>query len=163
MLGMLGLSGFKMAAIAAVVAVVATIIGALYWQNSNLTAEVAVLNENNGKLEAAVSTQQAAIDAYKDAQAEWSFAFEDLQDRLLESERVAMQATEEKRRLNDLFTKHNLTALTLAKPGLIERRINSGTAGVWSVLHDLTAGSADGGRGSGAPAGETAPAEPATD
>jgi hypothetical protein len=86
-----------------------------------------------------------------------------LQERLREVEEKAIAANEEKRRLNDLFNDHDLTKLTLAKPGLIERRINSGTSDVWSVLYDLTAGSANrsfrGEEATGAPAA----AEPGTD
>jgi len=47
-------------------------------------------------------------------------------------------AEEETKRYLEIFKKHDLTKLARAKPGLIELRVNSGTAEVFSSIERIT-------------------------
>ena len=132
---MFGLTGkIKMAVIAIGGIAVVTAIGAAYWHYTSLLEDNAVLRENNTKLEFAVEQQGVTIDEQSNAIDEWQAS----QDRLLsvlEGMQEAQQsATSETRRLNDAFSKRDLGALANQKPGLIERRINDGTARALRLL-----------------------------
>lgn len=70
------------------------------------------------------------------------------------------RARAETRRLNELYAKHDLTALALARPGLIERRVNAGTARVGRLLECASGLDSDDCRGGGGAAGEAGPPPP---
>lgn len=91
------------------------------------------LVEDNKRLEKDVSTYQMALDTQKvanqqslDVIEEWKQHGDLLASSLQEMQEVTGVALEESRRLNDIFSKHDLAALSLAKPGLVELRINRG-------------------------------------
>jgi hypothetical protein len=90
------------------------------------------------ELEVALAVEQEAVRTLQ-AQAE------ELQADLKEQGRVAQRASAEARRLNAIFAEHDLTRLALAKPGLVERRVNDGTARVGRVLVCLTTPDCDDG------------------
>lgn len=87
----------------------------------------AQLRESNVALEAAIAEQRWATETALEAVDEWQQAFDRLQSTLEQYRQVQLQANSEVRRLNELFAEHDLGALARARPGLIERRINSGT------------------------------------
>lgn len=109
-----------------VLAVLATV-GAGYLHYRGLLAERDVLRADRIRLEAAVGAQEATILAQEEALGEWQRSQRLLATRLEEMARVARDATDETRRLNDLFTQHDLGALAVARPGLVERRIDAGS------------------------------------
>lgn len=91
------------------------------------------LVEDNKRLEKDVSTYQMALDTQKaanqqslDVIEEWKQHGDLLASSLQEMQEVTGVALEESRRLHDIFSKHDLAALSLAKPGLVERRVNLG-------------------------------------
>ena len=55
--------GFKLAGLMLVV--MAAVGGVFYWYYTDTQEKMAILHENNAKLESAVSTQKQAIDSYK--------------------------------------------------------------------------------------------------
>ena len=96
----------------------------LYNQNQTLT-------ENNLKLENAVAEQQATMDAMKES-------FEKQGKALQNMSRVNAEIEQEKAEYLQIFARHNLNALAVAKPGLITKRVNNGTNKVLEGIEDDT-------------------------
>ena len=97
---------------------------------------LATLTENNAKLTIAARTNQDTIDKLtKDYEQ---------QQELNEELNVKLQASEA---YGDALAKklreHDLTMLTLKKPGLIERRVNSATKKIFEELESDTATTID--------------------
>lgn len=71
-----------------------------------------------------------------------SSAWEERAKRLAElaeeAQRVRREARREERRLNELFSEHDLAALARGKPALVERRINDGSDRVFRMLECAT-------------------------
>lgn len=123
---------------------VVTIIGLGYRHYTNLLAEREILKANNAVLETAVGTQQTTIDAQTAAIGEWDEALAELSERMNELQRVQIEATQETRRLNGLFSQHDFGRLSFQRPGLIEPRINDGSDRAIRLLECATgAGGAD--------------------
>ena len=98
----------------------------LYWQNNRLSA----LN-----------------DAFELRDAEQKAAIENLQNdftlqtnSLLELQSKNQEIEAEMSRYLDIFKRHNLSKLAIAKPGLIETRVNNGTKDVFDSIEKDTAG-----------------------
>ena len=90
------------------------------------------LTENNAKLTIVANTNQATIDQL----ANDSIIFEQLNQELI----LNLQKAEEYGdRLSKTLREHDLTRLTLQRPGLIEGRVNAATAQVFSDLESITA------------------------
>lgn len=140
MLGFLGLSQAKLIIIGVAVAVALTVIGGLYWQNRVLAGDLKTSQENNGKLVVALETQRVAVKAAQENAEEWKTAHNKLSKRIEELANAQQKAGNEARRLADIFSKHDLAKLARRKPGLIERRINSGTDDALGVLERITSG-----------------------
>tara|TARA_B110000858_G_scaffold190599_1_gene238770 strand:+ start:424 stop:807 length:384 start_codon:yes stop_codon:yes gene_type:complete len=96
-----------------------------YW----LYSENQTLKINNSKLEGAVAEQKAAIVAIQESFAKQGKSLQNLQ-------RNYNQIEQEKDQYLAIFAKHNLDKLALAKPGLIELRINNGTATVFGDIEN---------------------------
>jgi predicted nuclease with TOPRIM domain len=100
-----------------------------YYESTQAT--IAQLRENNAKLEVANETNQNTIKRME-------------QDTVLLQESIAslntdLQAAEAyKDELIQKLQKHDLSMLSLKKPGLIESRINNGTKGVFDALEALS-------------------------
>lgn len=96
-----------------------------YWlYDQNVT-----LKENNVKLEFAVEEQRAAFDAMKES-------YEKQGESLRQLSEANARIEAEKDQYLDIFRRHNLDKLALAKPGLIETRINNGTASVFEDIEN---------------------------
>ena len=99
--------------------------GASYWlYNENQT-----LKENNVKLELAVEEQKEAMEAIKQS-------YETQGKALLNMQSRNAQIEAEKAEYLDIFRRHNLNKLAEAKPGLVETRINKGTAAVFGDIEN---------------------------
>lgn len=102
--------------------------GAYYW-HSEQTIEN--LRDSNTKLEISLQSAQEEITQYV---------------KLAEAQRSALSALEEEnQKVNSeidrylaIFRRHDLNKLAEAKPGLIESRINSGTAQVFEEIENET-------------------------
>lgn len=101
---------------------------------SNMLERINGLEATKAEQELALEVQGATIAGLRQSLAEWEAAAERWQadrDRLAQT---AEAARAEARRLNDIFAEHDLTRLAIAKPGLVERRINSGTRNAGRML-----------------------------
>ena len=96
----------------------------LYNENQTLT-------QNNLKLESAVAEQQATMDAMRES-------FEKQGKALQNMSRVNAEIEQEKAEYLQIFARHNLNALAVAKPGLITKRVNNGTNKVFEGIEDDT-------------------------
>ena len=94
----------------------------LYNQNQTLSA-------NNLALEGAVEEQQAAMTAMKES-------FEKQGKSLQQMMQKNAQIEQEMNQYLDIFRRNNLNQLAIAKPGMIEKRINDGTAQVFESIEN---------------------------
>ena len=99
-------------------------LGSYYLYNQNQ-----VLSANNLALEGAVAEQQAAMDVMKDNFEKQGKALNNLASR-------NAQIEQEMNSYLDIFRRHNLNQLAIAKPGMIEKRINDGTAQVFESIEN---------------------------
>jgi len=120
----------------------------------------------NAELTAELSTTELArrVDAAKmDAQAgaiqQWKDSHDELQATLRDQERVSKDSRVEKRKLNETFRDHDLTRLAAAKPSLVERIINRGTARMQRLLVCASASARCDDNGNPIPTGETESSE----
>lgn len=144
-------SGAKMAIVAALVAAA----GALYWHYTTVVSDRNEALAKVGALEVENQVQDETITTLETRIDEWAEANKRLQEVVSEMAEAQREATAEQRRLTDVLSKHDLTALSLAKPGLLERRINSGTARIFRMFECASGGGSDCAGGSG-PAGSEA-------
>ena len=89
--------------------------GYLYYNDTQ--ARIATLNENNAKLETAVMTSEAAIDALQADYAKMAATNEQLNNEFANIRR-------QNQVLADKLSEHDLGVLGANKPGLVERVIN---------------------------------------
>ena len=151
MLGMLGLSGIKMA----LLAVLATAIAGAYWHYSIVKGERDAALVSVGALQIETQIQDQTIATLELGIDAWVAHADALRQTNEDMAKAQHAATAEQRRLNDVLSKHDLSALSVAKPGLLERRINSGTRSVLRMFECASGGRNDDCRGD-PPAGEPA-------
>lgn len=111
---------------------------------AELSAQVATLRED-------VAREKARADSFERAIDRWDQAAKD-QAKALDDFTIAQrEAGTYARELLDVLSKHDLGALAKRKPGLIENRINAGSADALRLLERATQGPAvDGGQGAAA-------------
>ena len=103
--------------------------GTYYWLTEK---RLAVLTENNAKLSIAATTNQQTIDKLSEDFEKQQVLNKELGIKLKASEAYGDNLAKKLR-------EHDLTMLTLRKPGLIERRVNSATAKILKDLESSTA------------------------
>ena len=101
-------------------------IGGYFIYQENVT-----LKANNLALEGAVEEQKQAFEIMK--------ADFELQGQALQNQqRVNAQIEAEKQQYLQIFARHNLDSLAVAKPGMIESRINKASDAVFEGIEDDT-------------------------
>ena len=94
--------------------------GGAYWYYNDTQERIAILNENNAKLESAVATNEQALAAQ-------TAAFESMR---VQNEKLQKEWTEinnRNRSLEDRLSRHDIGASGVAKPGLTEKVLNNAT------------------------------------
>tara|TARA_B100000085_G_C18288945_1_gene409371 strand:- start:22 stop:417 length:396 start_codon:yes stop_codon:yes gene_type:complete len=99
-------------------------LGSYYLYNQNQ-----VLSANNLALEGAVEEQKQAMDAMKES-------FEKQGKSLQNMMRKNAQIEQEMNSYLDIFRRHNLNQLAVAKPGMIEKRVNNATKQVFESIEN---------------------------
>ena len=99
-------------------------LGSYYLYNQNQ-----VLSANNLALEGAIVEQQQAMDAMKES-------FEKQGKSLQNMMRKNAQIEQEMNSYLDIFRRHNLNQLAVAKPGMIEKRVNNATKQVFESIEN---------------------------
>jgi hypothetical protein len=117
--------------------------GVLYKRYEGLQEAVSALREDRVRLIGAITEQRRTTEKALEAVDEWRLALDRYQQTLEEYREVQVRASDEVRRLNDLFARHNFGELARAKPVLIEGRVNAGTERARRVLQCATAAPGD--------------------
>ena len=121
--------GFKLAIMSFVIMAVMAGGFILYYKHTQKT--IATLHQNNAKLEGAVESQKAAIKSMDENFTKQSILVGDLQIKLSEAE-------DGYKKLSSKLRRHDLEELSRAKPGLMENRINKGTARLILELEEIS-------------------------
>ena len=121
--------GFKLAIILGVLLFASLAGSASYIKHLN--NQMAILKGNQVILEGKIEEQNASIDAYLQKQKQISF-------QLNSMEAEKNEALRQVGSLRDKFSKHDMNSLALAKPKLIESRVNNGTKKVKNQLIKMT-------------------------
>ena len=101
------------------------------WYIDYQSDQITTLKGNQIVLETEIQKQNESIERYLEQQKN-----QQVQLDQLESEKRA--AMEDVNRLRKTFAKHDLDKLALAKPGLIQNRINKASARVMATLEEIT-------------------------
>lgn len=113
------------------ICIVGTGLGGAYLYYKDSQATIATLRENNAKLEVANETNQATINQLAKNAEETQIRIDELN--------VTLQSAEVyKDELIAKLQKHDLSRLSLQRPGLIESRINNGTKAIFDELEALS-------------------------
>ena len=157
-------SGMKPWLWALIFALVVSFGAAVYYHYTGLLEDVSSLREDRAELQNSLQIQQETLETQQQVIEEWQDAVDDLYETFEETVRVANEAASETRRLNDIFSNHDLGELARERPGLIERRVNDGTNDFNRMFECATGAADDDCDDRSRPAGPDSPgAEPATD
>ena len=103
-----------------------------YYYYKDTQARIATLTENSAKLEQATNTQKQTIDTLVADAAKFQELNRELNTKL-------ESANDYKNTLIDKLRKHNLSKLSLKKPGLVEKKINAGTKKLFESFEEISA------------------------
>jgi len=106
------------------------------WYYQDTQARIATLRENNAKLEVAIETSEASLQTLQQDMAKFQELNNQLQTQLQKAEQYGDE-------LQSKLRRHDLTALALKKPGLLEGKMNGATAKLWRDLEQDTGGTGD--------------------
>ena len=121
--------GFKLSII--LFTILLGVTGGSVWYIDRLQDNIAVLKANAIVLESKVAEQNASIKNYLAQQ-------EKNQEQINQLTLINQDAQREVNKLRDTFARHDLDALALAKPVLIQNRVNKATRRVKDELVDIT-------------------------
>ena len=108
----------------------ATVAGSAYWID-RLQDDIGTLKGNHLILETKIQEQNEAIENYLNKQ-------QQTQNQLIALEKEKQEAMRDVNKLRKTFAKHDLDELTLAKPDLMEGKINRASKRVLENLEKLT-------------------------
>lgn len=116
--------------IGAVMVLLAALAGAA-WYFKWSQSEMQILRDNQTKLELALETSEATIDALRSSMQEAVARFN-------QTNQAFQKARKDTVRLRDKLSKHELGALAEAKPGLVEALVNKGSNNASRCFEILT-------------------------
>jgi len=96
-----------------------------------LWGEREILKENVVKLEIAIEEQRAAVESIQQQ-------YEVQGQALIEQTQKNAEIEGEMNRYLSIFSRHDLTKLAAARPGLIQPRVNNGTKDVFETIEQDT-------------------------
>jgi len=102
------------------------ILGLAVWY---LWGENQTLMANNAQLEVAIQQQEEAIATIKESYEKQGESLNALMNKNAQIEAEAA-------RYMDIFKRHNLNKLAIAKPGLLETKVNRGTKDVFDTIEN---------------------------
>ena len=121
--------GLKLAFVMFLMMIGMGVVGKMYYDDTQ--ARMNQLRENAVKLELAAKTSQETIGRLQADAAQFEQANNELRSQLVAAEAYSDDLASKLRR-------HNLTVLTLQKPGLIETRVNNATAKLFDEMETIT-------------------------
>jgi len=120
----------------AIVAVILATGSIGYFYVQKLQSDLQTARDNVAKMEVAVATAEASIETLQNSAAQMQALNQTLQSDLQKAEAYGDD-------LRGKLQRHNLTAMALAKPGLLEGKMNGATANLWRDLEQDTGGAGD--------------------
>lgn len=105
--------------------------GATAWYYKQTQARIAILQENNAKLEVAIQTAEASVELLQKDAARLGALNNQLQTDLQRAEQYGDE-------LRATLQRHNLTHLATKRPGLIEDRMQNATDQLWDDIRGIT-------------------------
>ena len=121
---------FKTYIIIAVVGSMVATVGLLYYRDTQ--KRISTLQQNNAKLEVAVQSKEAALNEMTANFEKQSRLNKELSGKLEDAEK-------DQDDLRSKLQKHDLTRLSIGKPGMMEKRINDDTKKLFSDFEFITA------------------------
>lgn len=121
--------GMKLALVMLLMMISMGVVGKMYYDDTQ--ARLTQLRENAVRLELAAKTSQETIGRLQADAAQFEQANNELRSQLVAAEAYSDDLAGKLRR-------HNLTVLTLQKPGLIETRVNNATAKLFDEMETIT-------------------------
>jgi len=121
---------FKTYIIIAVVGSMVATVGLLYYRDTQ--KRISTLQQNNAKLEVAVQSKEDALN-------EMTANFEKQTRLNKELSGKLEDAEKDQDDLRSKLQKHDLTRLSIGKPGMMEKRINDDTKKLFSDFESITA------------------------
>ena len=115
-----------------VVGLIGGVVYGAYAYYNDTQQRIKTLQENNAKLETVAKTNEMTINSLQQSQEKYAELNNELQVKLDEAEQYGDD-------LRKKLHKHNLTRLSIKKPGLIEKRINDGTKKLFDSIESVTA------------------------
>ena len=115
-----------------VVGLIGGVVYGAYAYYHDTQQRIKTLQENNAKLETVAKTNELTINSLQQSQEQFAELNKDLQIKLNQAESYGDN-------LRKKLHKHNLTRLSIKKPGLIEKRINDGTKKLFDNIESITA------------------------
>ena len=115
-----------------VVGLIGGVVYGAYAYYNDTQQRIKTLQENNAKLETVAKTNELTINSLQQSQEKFAELNNELQIKLDEAESYGDN-------LRKKLHKHNLTRLSIKKPGLIEKRINDGTNKLFDSIESITA------------------------
>ena len=120
---------FKTYIIIAVVGSMVATVGLLYYRDTQ--KRISTLQQNNAKLEVAVQSKEAALNEMTDNFEKQARLNKELSGKLEDAEKYQDD-------LRSKLQKHDLTRLSIGKPGMMEKRINDDTKKLFSDFESIT-------------------------
>ena len=121
---------FKTYIIIAVVGSMVATVGLLYYRDTQ--KRISTLQQNNAKLEVAVQSKEAALNEMTANFEKQARLNKELTGKLEDAEKYQDD-------LRSKLQKHDLTRLSIGKPGMMEKRINDDTKKLFSDFESITA------------------------
>ena len=121
---------FKTYIIIAVVGSMVATVGLLYYRDTQ--KRISALQQNNAKLEVAVQSKETALTEMTANFEKQSRLNKELSGKLEDAEK-------DQDDLRSKLQKHDLTRLSIGKPGMMEKRINDDTKKLFSDFESITA------------------------
>lgn len=144
---MITINWVKVGIWAAVVAASATAVFLAYQHYNGLVEAKASLTGQVSTLTADVAREKARADAFERSIDKWDEAAETQREALTQFTKAQREASQYQRELKDVLSQHDLGALAKRKPGLIENRVNAGSARAMRLLESASEGAtSDGGQ-----------------
>ena len=121
--------GLKLAGIMFVIMLMGGAAGAWYYKDTQ--ARIAVLTENNAKLETAVQTNEEALKSQRA-----SFESMVVENQKLQTE--FQEISDRNKALENRLSRHDIGAAAVAKPGLTEKVLNNATKNAQRCMEILS-------------------------
>lgn len=127
-------ASIKLYVMGAALAAIVLVIGLAYHHYVNLEAELATLAAEKAALSTAIAVQNNTIDSQARAVTAWQKALSSYQETVSAWSQTQQQSTEERRRLDAIFARTDLSTFSFKDPAAVEKSVNGGTLRINRML-----------------------------